>query len=82
MEKPRSAAPFLAALLLLLPLLYVGSYLAVVSPAGTMLWWSGRVDHYEYGGRSVEQFYWPLEQIDRRIRPQAWRDTFSDFASP
>jgi hypothetical protein len=32
MDKPRSFAPIIAAVLLLLPVLYVGSYLSLVTP--------------------------------------------------
>jgi hypothetical protein len=70
MEERRSnAVPILAAIvMLLLPVLYVGSYLALVTP-----------DHrdpfaypYRVQNRLVE-FYWPLEWIDRRVRPATWQ---------
>src|SRR5688572_20047122 len=84
MTKPRSFAPIIAAILLLLPVLYVGSYLALVVPKGQwgrygiMNW--GRVVHYrnltEISSRRriepTEVIFWPLEQIDRRVRPGAW----------
>jgi len=68
----KHAAPIIAALLLLLPVLYVGSYLMLVTPG--MFWWHTPVKctHYRYGGGVAERAYWPLEQVDRRIRPDKW----------
>jgi hypothetical protein len=31
-------------------------------------------DFYRVGGDFAEAFYWPLEQLDRRIQPQAWEN--------
>jgi hypothetical protein len=79
MDKPRSIAPIIAAILLLLPVLYVGSYLALVVPRGnnvvverspSLAVWGER--HYRLASEWVPRFYWPLEQIDRRLRPAAW----------
>jgi len=28
--------------------------------------------HYQYGEHGAERFYWPLEQIDRQLRPEKW----------
>jgi hypothetical protein len=69
-----SAGPITAATLLILPVLYLASYLALVKPVGTMQLWSGYVDHYRVGGRYAAAFYYPLEQIDRKLRPGAWQD--------
>jgi hypothetical protein len=77
-KQPQSRAPLIVAIVLLLLLPYVASYLAMVVPGGIM----GRdVDgtefvytnrHYWVPG-SYEQaaatLFWPLEQIDRRVRP-------------
>jgi hypothetical protein len=75
----RHAAPIIAAILLLLPVLYVGSYLALVTPGGTAV---GSIkinyvpypviDHYRAGGDISGAIFWPLEQIDRKVRPGAW----------
>jgi hypothetical protein len=74
---PNSRAPLLIGLtLLLLPLAYVGSYLALVQPLGGQAVWTvpnlRRIEApfgtYRMGGRYAEIFYWPLEQIDRKIR--------------
>ena len=85
MDKQRTNAPivFLAVLLFLL-LFYVGSYLALVQPRGVTVqrpWQeeSGEMTignwyyHYQYGEQLAEGFFWPLEQIDRRVRPEEWR---------
>jgi hypothetical protein len=78
----RSAAPIIAAVLLLLPVLYVGSYLALVTPqlrTMTVVHQTpyGQMDelrytHYRIGEKTPELVFWPLEQIDRRVRPAAW----------
>jgi hypothetical protein len=80
-------APLIAAVLMLvLPLLYIGSYLALVTPPNhSLIHQSMRVvtsmhpyplsvdiSPYRYGGRVAEVGFWPLEQIDRRVRPGAW----------
>jgi hypothetical protein len=74
----KHVAPFIAGVLLLLPVLYVGSYLALVvpegiecgvsTPAGLDYGWK----HYRWGDARAERVFWPLEQIDRRVRPGAW----------
>ena len=68
----------LAIVLLLLPVLYVGSYFALVVPgppwhydmdAKAMIF----PDHYRLGGEWAKAVFWPLEQIDQRGRPVAWK---------
>jgi hypothetical protein len=82
MTKPRTVAPIIAAVLLLLPVLYLVSYLLLVWPDGERLRWAdSRSDFetYRYGTESwAPTFYWPLEQIDRKIRPNAWDDSAWD----
>jgi hypothetical protein len=81
MTKPRSTAPIVAAILLILPVLYVGSYLAMVKPEGHMAFdereiiseTNFRWEHYRYGDSVTSWLYWPLEQIDRKLRPSSWR---------
>lgn len=68
----RLAAPILAAILLLLPLLYVGSYFALVKPGEHLGWGSALYAPYRCGGDVAVRLFWPLEQIDRRVRPGAW----------
>ena len=85
MDKTRSsAAPIFATILLLLPVLYIGSYLALVIPAGKLIRSNVaaslfaspqgilRVSHYRIQPAFAARFYWPLEQIDRKVRPGAW----------
>lgn len=63
-----SRAPLIFAIgLLLLPLLYVGSYAALVTPSP--YWW---INHYRVSPELSAQFFWPLEQIDRKLRPEVW----------
>jgi hypothetical protein len=56
---------------LLLLVMYVGSYLALVKPPGKpgLL---GRWDYYRAGEPITIYVYYPLELIDRRVRPQKW----------
>jgi hypothetical protein len=76
----KSRAPLIAAIvLLLLPVLYVGSYFALVAPSGVLIPVTGPIGesgflvrHYRWGGEFAEQVYWPLKQIDRKLRPGAW----------
>lgn len=71
----RNAAPIIAAVLLLLPVVYVGSYLALVNPQPLprkSYSWGQRNYGYRIDGLQVARFYWPLEQIDRKVRPGAW----------
>jgi hypothetical protein len=78
-------APIIAAVLLLLPLLYVATYLALVAPRGVdtvrtaqgSYLGEGSPRAYRVGSNSAATFYWPLEQIDRQVRPAAW--SFGDF---
>jgi hypothetical protein len=78
----KHAAPIIAASLLLLPVLYVGSYFFLVSPnrgpvVRTVYGCSltpGYDVHADYRVGDLSQLYWPVEQADRRLRPQAWVD--------
>jgi hypothetical protein len=87
----RSFAPIIAAVLLLLPVLYVGSYLALVAPGGQFVaapngpdgfyveerngrWKiiTGRYRRYTLADEWSRVVFWPLEQIDQRVRRGAW----------
>jgi hypothetical protein len=74
----RSVTPIIAAVLLLLPVLYVGSYLALVVPRGKAVWEQNRVAcspyliYYRVDIAILDRLLWPLEQIDRKVRPGAW----------
>ena len=81
------ATPIIAiVLLLLLPALYVGTYLALVKPPfGEMRvvslkqWKAGGI-HYRFGGRMADRFFWPLGFCDRRLRPDAWNSGYNPGA--
>jgi hypothetical protein len=77
-----SRAPLiLAIVLLLLPVLYVGSYFALVVPSGIPRRMAGPYggtyisfnEHYRFADTEAKFLFWPLEQIDRRMRPKAWQ---------
>jgi hypothetical protein len=76
--KPTLAPLITAIVLLLLPVLYVGSYLALVTPNGQRMVWFGPdvatypKQSYRWGAQLSERIFWPLEQIDRQLRPHAW----------
>jgi hypothetical protein len=80
-KPPQSRAPLIFAIvLLLLPVLYVGSYFALVDPPEnrrTMR--KGRIPasrlfdpNYRIAARYAEVVFYPLERIDRKVRPAAW----------
>ncbi len=63
MKEKRSFVPVAVAIvLLLLPVAYVGSYLALVEHGSAL----------PYRSEAERTFFWPLEQIDRKLRPDAW----------
>jgi len=77
--KERSRTGLIAAIIvLLLPPLYVGSYLALVSPShraqlvGPLFSAKLQSDNYRAYPRQLEVLFWPLEQVDRQLRPDAW----------
>lgn len=70
-------APLIAAnVLLLLPVVYVVSYFLLVWPDGERFRWAdSRSDFptYRYGTETwAGTMFWPLEQIERTLRPRAW----------
>ncbi|WP_254513202.1 hypothetical protein [Anatilimnocola floriformis] len=97
--KRESRAPLVVAIVLtLLPVLYVGSYFALVVPEGTIetRWYrdvSGSsyiadddFDLFPSNYRAIHRLapvaYWPLEQIDRKVRPGAWEVDIDQFRMP
>jgi hypothetical protein len=68
------------AVLAAMPLLYVAMYLALVvpiqyeiDPPRTMqprIWEA--LDTYRFGGEWSEWFFWPANEMDRRLRPKTW----------
>jgi hypothetical protein len=79
--KRESRAPLIIAIvLLLLPVLYVGSYLAMVVPEGTFLKemlpdGTGvlRGSHYRAFPDVCEKIFAPLQWMDLNLRPGAWK---------
>lgn len=71
-ERP-SYVPVLIAVVLSLPIVYSLAYFALVLPGGK---WSGvKTEHYRLGSGYAEHAFWPLEQLDRRLRPRQWDDS-------
>lgn len=74
--KRESRVPLiLAIVLLLLPMCYVGSYLALVEPYLMVFPYpngGGDVMNYRAFPRACDRFFWPLEQMDRKVRPGTW----------
>jgi hypothetical protein len=63
MDRSHFAPPIIAAFLLAVPILYVGSYLVLVKPDLTKTF-----EYYRFGGETAARIYWPLERIDRQFR--------------
>ncbi len=70
--------PLVAATILLLLVLYAGSYLALVLPGPPTYApvpyppWRKDTPTYRVFPAVAKKVYWPLEQLDRRVRPKAW----------
>jgi hypothetical protein len=93
MQASLAVRPIIAAALLIFPVLYVGSYLALVDPSTpalpVMTFTSNGFsrDHYPRVGRWANRLYWPLERVDRNLRPETWAEWTSfqcghEFAMP
>jgi hypothetical protein len=76
-DRRSNAAPIAVAVLLALPLSYVGSYLALVQRVNMGPLFAS-VDPfpvpatYRLGGESAKQFYAPANWADRRVRRAYW----------
>ena len=73
--------------LALLLLAYVGGYLGLSDPrpGGISLGGSNETwmsPNYRVGGDAAERVFWPLEQIDRRMRPSFWATQSSPSVDP
>src|SRR5688572_11690268 len=75
-EVSNRATPIVAAILLLLPVLYVMSHFALVVPEGRFFPSTNKVRwdvaYYRLDSKLCALAYWPLEQIDRKVRPGTW----------
>jgi hypothetical protein len=67
MKEHRPFAVPITAVIVLLVVGYVGTYLANVTPGDFVT-----ISNYRFGEGWSERFYWPAEHIDRRLRPRAW----------
>ena len=83
MNRESRAPVIVAIVLLLLPVLYAGSYLAVVVPDGVTeyvgpfppgdtFYFMPSGKHYRFVNGVSRRVFWPLEQIDRKLRPEVW----------
>lgn len=80
-------APILAVVMLLLPVSYVASYFLLVVPAGIPKRETGKYGgtdfsysvHYRYADIEAKFIFWPVEQIDRKLRPAAWEPWLKDL---
>ena len=63
---------FLAIVLLLLPVLYVGSYLALMDHQPLAPFTRIRAANFRIGGEAAHYFYLPLIWIDSKVRPDFW----------
>jgi len=72
-------APLIVAVvLLLLPVLYVGSYLALVVPESEWLFTVpedvfSEPRRYRIGSTYAELCFWPVHRIDVQLRPTTWK---------
>jgi hypothetical protein len=78
MEERSSHTPWVAIILLcLLPCIYAGSYLALVEAqplsfvSGPGPWRKRAV--YRVGGAVAAKVYWPINKLDRKVRPDYWK---------
>lgn len=80
-----SRAPLLIALALIIPMLYAGSYLALVQRGGIihdppkqlpggMIAPSYNLKFYRVDWDFLATLYWPLGQVDRKLVPGWWLD--------
>ncbi|WP_254512570.1 hypothetical protein [Anatilimnocola floriformis] len=72
--KRESRGPLiLAVAMLCLPPLYLGSYFALVDPApsGETVRFLPPQNNYRCN-QNAALIFWPLEQIDRKLRPDYW----------
>ena len=72
-DKRSRAAPILvASVLVLFPILYVGSYAVLAKSPGELVMGNDGIcykSHYRYGGRAAEVLFWPVWVADRQLRP-------------
>lgn len=79
MEDKRSSAVWVVvAAVFMLPVLYFGSYLALMQPGSFALGGTfTKYADYRYGGLYAARFFYPAHLLDRRIRPAYWQDDYA-----
>jgi hypothetical protein len=85
-SRPSTAAPILAVLAIALPLAYAGSYLAlvdirVVRVIDSGVEFEGQFLRYRFGGELAESVFYPLNQVDRWLRPEKWQYVLNPSSS-
>jgi hypothetical protein len=88
----KSSGPLVVAVVLLLCVpVYLVSYFGLVIPGGVEVRSPSlsfppppvQYTHYRIAHKQAAVLYWPLEQMDRRIRPDAWdADLWIDVGGP
>lgn len=76
MEAAMKEAGYFLAGLMLPAVIYAGSYLAMIVPDTVVLDDVARQlgrPAYRFGGESVDAFFRPAFEVDRRLRPERWR---------
>lgn len=72
----RSSSELIAVLLFALPFFYLASYLAMVRPGQVGVRVKDgvkqKVEPYLFNSALAATMYWPLEQVDRQVRPVVW----------
>jgi hypothetical protein len=88
MRERGSSLPLLAALLLLLPLIYVGAYAALLTPAPRLgmcrdgICRERRWPAYRLGGDTAAKVFWPLYNADRQLRQVYWEEELARESIP
>lgn len=92
MQTKQSSSAFLSVVVLIFLIAYVGSYVVLVLPEGRTVWatTSGMkanivLLHYRTDGQWQSTLFWPLEQLDRTLRPASWANNGGmgfDFSPP
>jgi hypothetical protein len=80
-SRPSTAAPILAVLAIVLVTLgtYVGGYLAllkvrVVYTIDSGIEYERHFLNYRIDGKFITRLFYPINQVDRRLRPEHWRN--------
>jgi hypothetical protein len=68
-----------AAIILLPPVIYIGSYMALLDPSPQFVepekgWFVFRSVRFRAGGDAAHFVFYPLIELDYEIRPEFWAD--------